>query len=176
MISRIFAPTGMHAYYQASLKGDMVRGSVGQRIDVQNQGRGKREGEVARSLGVVLLHVNYVAACVSPNNGSHYVFFIGSTARAKVQVAPMLWADDTGIQFVTEAGGRTFGNGRMRHNGWVALDDALMGDAGLFTAADTTSDSMKAINLASRLVGFARGSGGAQTDRTGAVTPTSAQA
>ena len=175
-VSRIFAPTGMRAFYQSSLKGEPLRGSMGQRIDVQNQGRAKREGEVARALDVVLLHVNYVAAYGLPSKGRHNALFSGSTARAKVAVAPMLWADDTGIQFVTEAGGRTFGNGRMRHNGWVALDDALVGDAGVFTTVDDTSGAMKAGNLASRLVGFALGSGGAQTDRTGAVAPTSAQA
>jgi len=175
-VSRIFAPTGMRAFYQASLKGDAQRGSMGRRIDAQNQGRAKKEGEVAKALDAVLLHVYYVAAYGLPSNGRHNALFSGSTARAKVQVAPMLWADDTGIQFVTEAGGRTFGNGRMRHNGWVALDDGLVGDASVFTSVDDTSGAMKAGNLASRLVGFALGSGGAQTDKTGTVTPASAQA
>lgn len=175
-ISEIVAPSGMRAFWQSSLKGDMPRGSMGQRIDAQNQGRAKREGEVAKALDAVLLHVNFVAAYGLPNKRKHNALFGGSAARAKVEVAPMLWADDTGLQFVTEAGGRTFGNGRMRHNGWVALDDALVGDAGVFTTTDTTSEATKVGNLASRLIGFATGSGGAQTDRTGAVTPASAQA
>lgn len=175
-ISRIFAPTGMRAFYQSSLKISEDRGSLGQRIDAQNQGRAKREGEIARALDAALLHVSYVATYGLPNRRSHNALFSGSTARAKVTVAPMLRAQDTELQFVTEAGGRTFGNGRMRHNGWVALDDELASDAGLFTTAETTGAETKRGNALTGAIGLLTGSGTKQKDGTGVVTPASAEA
>lgn len=175
-ISEIYAPTGMRAFYQSSLKIAEGRGSVRKNIDAQNQGRAKKEGEVAKALDAALLHVHYLAAYGQPNKRSHNALFSGSTARARVKVAPMLWADDTELQFVTEAGGRTFGNGRMRHNGWVALDDALTSDADLFATADTTSAAMKRGNGIAAAIGILTGSGGAQKSGTSAVTPASADA
>ncbi|QIL21109.1 hypothetical protein [Thermomonas sp. HDW16] len=177
-ISKIFAPsgTGLLAYYQSSNKSDVLRGSVGERIDVQNQGRGAKEGEIAKALGVTLLHINYLASFGEPNNPKHNGLFSGMTARAKVTVSPMLWADETALQFVTEAGGRTFGNSRMRHNGWVALDDELVGDAGVFTSADTTTAKTKRNDLVVGAIGVLLGGGSAQKTRDNEVTPTSAEA
>lgn len=175
-ISVIHAPAGMRAFYQSSLKISEGRGSIGKNIDAQNQGRARKEGEVAKALDAVLLHVHYLASYGQPNKRSHNALFSGRTARAKVKITPMLWADDTELQFVTEAGGRTFGNGRMRHNGWVALDDPLTSDVDLFATADTTSDSTKRGNAVVGVLGILTGTGMAQKNGSAEVTPTSAQA
>ena len=176
--SKIFAPagTGLVAYYQSSNKSGLQRGSMGDNIDAQNQGRGAKEGEIAKALGATLLHVNYLASFGEPNNPKHNALFSGGTARAQVTVAPMLWAEETALQFVTEAGGRTFGNGRMRHNGWVALDDDLVGDAGIFTTVDTTTAKSKRSDLVVGAIGMLLGGGSAQKTRDNVVAPTSAEA
>ena len=47
-VSKTFAPEGMPAFFASSLG----RGNFSQRFDAQNQGRGDKEGDIARELGV----------------------------------------------------------------------------------------------------------------------------
>ena len=175
-ISRIFAPAGMKAYFQSGNRIEN-RGSVGQRFDAQNQGRGAKEGEIAKAVDATLLHVNYLAAFGTTSRHKNNALFGGSKARAGIEFGPTLWADDTAIQFVTESGARTFtSSSRMRHGGAVVLDDALVGPVNIFSSADaTTAESKRGDGIFNAVSGLL-GSGAAEKHRANETSPESPEA
>lgn len=175
-ISRIFAPAGMKAYFQSGNKIEN-RGSVGQRIDTQNQGRGAKEGEIARAVDATLLHVNYLAAFGTTSRHRNNALFGGHKAKVAIEFGPTLWAEDTAIQFVTDSGARTFTTStRARHSGAVALDDALVGPVNIFSGADTTTAKSKRGDAIFNGVSGLFGSGAAEKHSANEVVPESPEA
>ncbi|AXQ28592.1 hypothetical protein D0B54_07815 [Solimonas sp. K1W22B-7] len=140
-ISKIFAPAGMPAFFSSSA----IRGDFGQRTDSQNQGRGKKEGDLAKSLDVTLLHVHYLASFGLVSGTKNGVLAgIAGVARAAIEPQPVLFPEETEIQFVTDAGFRTFTNShRPRHSGAVYLKAPLSAGSGIFELKDTTSTESK---------------------------------
>ncbi|MDM1020204.1 hypothetical protein QSV37_07775 [Acinetobacter sp. VNK23] len=140
-ISKIFAPTGQKAYFSSGT----ARGDFKQRVDVQNQGRGMKEGELAKALGVTLLHVNYLANFVEPHSKKPGVLAsLSSNAKSSIDYVPELVAEDTAFQFVTDAGARTFTTSRRpRHTGAVYLSDNLEANQNIFQSIESTSAESK---------------------------------
>lgn len=175
-ISRIFAPAGMKAYFQSGNKIEN-RGSVGQRIDTQNQGRGAKEGEIAKAIDATLLHVNYLAAFGTTSRHKNNALFGGSKAKVGIEFGPVLWADDTALQFVTDSGARTFTSStRMRHSGAVVLDEALVGPVNIFSSTDTTSAQSKRGDSVFNAVSGLLGSGAAEKHGSNETLPESPEA
>src|SRR6218665_3946163 len=77
-ISKTFAPEGMRAFFSSSL----ARGNFSQRFDAQNQGRGDKEGDIAKALGVTLLHVHYLASFGTVSGSKNNPWLAGA-AKAK---------------------------------------------------------------------------------------------
>ena len=140
-ISKIFAPAGMPAFFSSSA----TRGDFGQRTDSQNQGRGKKEGDLAKSLDVTLLHVHYLASFGLVSGTKNGVLAgIAGVARAAIEPQPVLFPEETEIQFVTDAGFRTFTNSRRpRHTGAVYLKAPLSAGPGIFGVEETTTAESK---------------------------------
>lgn len=178
-VSLIYAPAGMPAFFSSSL----IRGDFGQRTAAQNQGRGAKEGEVAKALGATLLHIHYLIGFGQPYADKNNALFSSSWAHAGAEFGNTLFPDDSEWQFVTADGARTFTTSkRPRHSGALYLDQPLRSAAGnIFSTQDATTGSDKKSDAGvelgsalSRLAGF--GGGMAQkTQRTGA-TPPSAEA
>ena len=173
-ISKIFAPPGMKAFFSSAI----IRGDFGQRVDAQNQKRGMDEGAVAKSLGATLLHVHYLASfglVSGTKNG--FLNSIAGHARAAIEPQAVLFPTDTEIQFVTEAGNRTFTTSkRGRHSGAVYLDQPLLGSSELFTLRDTTSTDTKRGDAATNALGMLFGTGVGQKTKTSEVVAQSEDA
>lgn len=170
-ISQIVAPTGLPAYFSSSV----ARGSFSQRVDAQNQGRGAKEGVVAKALDVTLLHVHYLASFGLVSASKHNALLEGSTARAAIDVEPVLFPNDTEIQFVTAAGARTFTtSSRGRHSGAVYLKAPLAGDAALFTSVDATTAGEKRGDAVTNAMSLFTGH--MQKTKSSTVTPSSEDA
>lgn len=141
-LSKIYTSHGLKAFYSSSNKTN--RGTFGQRFDVQNQGRGAKEGEVAKSLGATLLHVHYIVGFATIKDHGHKVLFSTGSAKVKSEWGTNLSAQDTAWQFVTDSGARTFTTStRARHSGAVYLDEALQSDDSIYTGTETTSADQK---------------------------------
>ncbi|TXI90642.1 MAG: hypothetical protein E6Q40_00585, partial [Cupriavidus sp.] len=140
-ISLIYAPVGMPAFFSSSL----IRGDFGQRVDAQNQGRGAKEGDVAKSLGVTLLHIHYLVGFGQPSADKNNALFGSSWAHAKVEFGNTLFPQDSEWQFVTASGARTFTTSkRPRHSGALYLDAPLQSAAGnIFSQQDATTSADK---------------------------------
>lgn len=183
-ISMIYAPAGMPAFFSSSL----IRGDFGQRIDAQNQGRGAKEGDVAKSLGVTLLHVHYLLGFGQPSADKNNALFGSSWAHAKVEYGNTLFPQDSEWQFVTSSGARTFTTSkRPRHSGALYLDEPLQSAAGnIFSSRDATTSSDKkddaAVGVANAMMtlgsvfGNLSGHGVSQKTQRSAVMPASAEA
>jgi hypothetical protein len=172
-ISKIFAPDGMQAFFSSSA----ARGSFSQRTDSQNQGRGDKEGELAKELDVTLLHVHYLASfgtvAASKNNP-----WLGGAAKARAafEAQPVLFPEETEFQFVTEAGKRTFTNSRRpRHTGAVYLKEPLVASENIFGAQDNTPAETKKSDIIGSAIGGLLGVGG-QKRKALDVQPTSEDA
>jgi hypothetical protein len=130
-VSWIYAPAGMKAFFSSAVP----RGDLGQRIDVQNYGRGMKEQELAKALGATVLHVHYLSSfgvTSETKNNALLAQFRG--AKAEVATKPVLVATDTEMQFVTESGPRTYTTShRQRHSGAVYLKEALVAPTNIFT-------------------------------------------
>lgn len=171
-ISKIFAPTGMKAFFSSSV----ARGDFRQRVDAQNQGRGAKEGDVARAVGATLLHLHYLASFGLVSGTKNNALFSGSFAHAAIDVEPVLWPNETEIQFVTSAGARIFTtSSRIRHTGAVYLKEPLIGAADLFSSQDATSAADKNDDAATNILNFAFGTG-ARKRKTLVTTPSSVDA
>lgn len=172
-ISKTFAPDGMKAFFSSSL----FRGNFSQRTDVQNQGRGDKEGDIAKALGVTLLHVHYLASFGTVNGSKNNAWLAGAAkARASFSAEPLLFPLDTEFQFVTEAGKRTFSNSpRLRHSGAVYLDKPLIAADNIFTMQDTTSGSTKKSDAIGNAFASLLGVGG-EKRRNSEVQPRSEEA
>lgn len=170
-ISQIVAPTGMPAFFSSSV----ARGDLRQRIDVQNQGRGAKEGAVAKALGVTLLHVHYLASFGLVSASKHNALLEGSVAHAAIDVEPVLYPNDTEIQFVTDSGARTFTTSRRpRHSGAVYLKEPLVGNAELFASTDATTGTEKRGDALTNAMSLFTGQ--KQKTHSSTVTPSSEEA
>lgn len=157
-ISKIFSVDGMPAFFSSSA----LRGSMGQRTDSQNQGRGDKEGELAKELDVTLLHVHYLASFGTVAASKNNPWLAGAAkARASFEAQPVLFPEETEFQFVTEAGKRTFTNSRRpRHTGAVYLKEPLVATDNIFTAQDNTPADTKKSDLIGSAVSGLLGVGG----------------
>ncbi|TDU25828.1 hypothetical protein DFR24_4273 [Panacagrimonas perspica] len=167
-LSRIFAPAGMKVFIASG----KARGDLRQRIDVQNQARGDREGELAKAVGATLLHVNYLVSfgeTSATKNG--LLAGIAGKARVSIDAKPLLVAEETQIQFVTSAGKRTFTNSkRPRHTGAVYLDEPLVSPvADLFALTETTTAETKRADGMFNAVGSLLGSSAAEKNKANEV-------
>lgn len=173
-LSKIFAPAGMKAFFSSSV----LRGDMRQRIDVQNQGRGHKEGELAKSLGVTLLHVHYLAAFgIVSGTKNGFLAGIAGKARAAIEPQPLLYPEETEIQFVTEAGERVFTNSkRPRHSGAVYLDAPLIAATNIYTSHETTPAETKRGNAVFNAVGGLLGSSAREKTKTSEVAAESEEA
>lgn len=180
-LSKVFTSQGMKAFYSGSNKTN--RGTFGQRFDAQNQGRGAKEGEVAKSLGATLLHVHYIMGFATIKDHGHKVLFSTGSAKVKSEWGSNLSAQDTEWQFVTDSGARTFTTStRARHGGAVYLDDPLQSDESIYSGSETTSKEQKRSDGVANAVGATLGilMGNSSNDstkkKTYDVTPSSAEA
>ncbi len=172
MVSKVFAPAGMKAFLSTSTG----RGDFGQRLDSQNQGRGTKEGELAKSLGATLLHVHYLVGFGLPSASKNNALWGGSTARAGIAMGNVLFAEDTEWQFVTAAGMRTFTNShRPRHTGALYLDKPFMAEKNIFAVQDTTGSAEKKSDGVMNAMGSLLGGFGQKTKLSDA-TPENAEA
>lgn len=174
MISQIVAPAGMPAYFSSSLA--VVRGGFGQRTDAQNQGRGMKEGELAKSLGATLLHIHYLVGFGLPSASKNNALWGGSTARAAIEIGNVLFPLESEWQFVTSAGARTFTtSSRPRHSGALYLSKPLASGGSLYSAQDSTSGADQRDDGLMNAVGGLLGGFGQKTKRS-EVAPSSAEA
>lgn len=156
MVSKIFTSEGLKAYFSSSNKAG--RGSLGQRIDSQNQGRGSKEGDVAKSLGATLLHVHYLVGFTTIQDHGHRVIFSSGSAKVKSDLGTSLFADETEWQFVNEGGARTFTtSSRPRHSGAVYLDGPLAAEENIYSSQDTTTAESKRSDAMGNAVGAVLG-------------------
>lgn len=179
--SKTFTSDGLKAFFSTSNK--LNRGSFGQRTDAQNQGRGAKEGDIAKSLGATLLHVHYLVGFTTIKDHGHRVIFSGGGATVKSDIGTNLFAEDTEWQFVNEGGARTFTtSSRPRHSGAVYLADQLTAEENIYTSQDTTTAESKrgdAVgNAVGAVLGILAGSSSSATskNRTSDVTAASADA
>ena len=172
-ISKVFAPAGMPAFFSSS----NIRGDFRQRTDSQNQGRGKKEGDLAKSLDATLLHVHYLASFGQVSGTKNGVLTsIAGVARAAIEPQPVLFPEDTEIQFVTDAGFRTFTNSRRpRHSGAVYLKAPLVDSNNIFEVKDTTTAESKKGDAINNAIGSLMGGFG-QKRRSNEATPQSEDA
>lgn len=172
-ISRVFAPEGMTAFLSTSVG----RGNLSQRTDSQNQGRGSKEGEIAKALGVTLLHVHYLASFGTVAASKNNPWLGGAAkARASFEPQPVLFPEDTELQFVTEAGMRTFTTSkRPRHTGALFLKEPLIASENIFSAQDDTPAETKKSDMIGNAIGGLFGAGG-QKRKTTTVQPSSEEA
>ncbi|MES2488858.1 MAG: hypothetical protein V4607_03635 [Pseudomonadota bacterium] len=155
-LSKIFTSQGLKAFYSGSNKTN--RGTFGQRFDAQNQGRGAKEGEVAKSLGATLLHVHYIMGFATIKDHGHKVLFSTGGAKVKSDWGGNLSAQDTEWQFVTDSGARTFTTStRPRHSGAVYLEAPLQGDESIYTGTETTSGEQKRSDGVANAIGMTMG-------------------
>ncbi|MGH8505161.1 MAG: hypothetical protein ACRETM_04260 [Stenotrophobium sp.] len=180
-LSEVFTSQGLKAFYSGSNKTN--RGAVSQRFDAQNQGRGAKEGELAKSLGATLLHVHYIMGFATIKDHGHKVLFSTGSAKVKSEWGSNLSAQDTEWQFVTDSGARTFTTStRPRHSGAVYLDVPLVSDEDIYTGQKTTSAQQKRSDGVANAVGTTLGIllGNSTIDstkkKTYDVTPSSAEA
>lgn len=172
-ISKIFAADGLKVFFSSSV----ARGGFAQRVDAQNQGRGDKEGDIAKKLGVTLLHVHYLASFGTVAASKNNAWLAGaSKAKASFVAEPVLFPSDTEFQFVTEAGKRTFTNSsRPRHSGAVFLKEPLVAADNIFSLQDNTSSDSKKGDAVGNVISGLFGGGG-QKRKTSEVTPTSEEA
>jgi hypothetical protein len=167
-ISKIFSPEDMTVFFSSS----SGRGSFSQRMDAQNQARGDKEGEIAKALGVTLLHVHYLASFGTVAASKNNAWLAGtSKAKASFVAQSVLFPSDTEFQFVTEAGKRTFTNSsRPRHSGAVYLKEPLIAADNIFSMQDNTSGESKKSDAVGNAIGSLFGGGG-QKRKTSEVRP-----
>lgn len=172
-ISKIYAPDGMPAFFSSSV----IRGDMGQRVDAQNQGRGEKEGQLAKELDVTLLHVHYLASFGTVVASKNNPWLAGmAKARASFEAQPVLFPEDTEFQFVTDAGMRTFTTSkRPRHTGAVYLKEPLIAADNIFSAEDNTPAETKKSDMIGNAIGGLLGAGSTKR-KTVAVTPSSEDA
>jgi hypothetical protein len=172
-ISKVFAPEGMQAFLSTSVG----RGNFSQRTDSQNQGRGDKEGELAKELDVTLLHVHYLASFGTVAASKNNPWLGGAAkARASFEAQPVLFPEDTEFQFVTDAGKRTFTNSkRPRHTGAVYLKEPLIASANIFNLQDNTPAETKKSDMIGNAIGGLLGVGG-QKRKALEVQPASEEA
>lgn len=173
-LSLIVAPEGMRAYFQSGT----ARGDLSQRIEAQNQGIGKQQGELAKALNATLLQVHVLASfgTVSATKNGALRIFAGLGAKAGIEAQPVLYPEETQIQIVNSGGSRIFGaSHRMGHSGAVYLKDPLVAADNIFQMRDTQTDSEKdkqtAVNFLTGLI-----AGTSERSGTSAVTATSEEA
>jgi hypothetical protein len=173
-ISRIYAPEGMKAYFQSGT----ARGDLSQRIESQNQGIGRQQGDLAKALNATLLQVHVLASfgTVSATKNSGLRIFAGSGAKAGIEAVPVLYPEETQIQIVNSSGSRSFGmSHRMGHSGAVYLKEPLLAATNIFEMKDTQSDGDKDKQTATNfLTGLF--SGTSERNATAAVTASSEDA
>jgi hypothetical protein len=173
-ISRIVAPAGMKAYFQSGV----ARGDLAQRIEAQNQGIGRQQGELAKALDATLLQVHVLASfgTVSATKNGLLRTFAQLGAKAGIEAQPVLFPEETQIQIVNAGGSRTFGiSHRMGHSGAVYLKEPLVAGANIFEMRDTQPEAEKDKQTA---VNFLTGLIGGTSERTGtaAVSASSEEA
>lgn len=160
-ISKIFAPAGMKAFFSSSTG----RGSLGQRVDAQNQGRGAKAGEIAKALDASLLHIHYLASfglTSKPKRGWRLI--AGTSSHASIQSAPVLLAGDTEWQLNGPSGARTFTTSqRGRFGGAIYLDDPYIAEPDIFTMSESTSAADKKGDGVTNALGILLGSGTQKT-------------
>lgn len=172
-ISKTFAPEDMRAFFSSSLG----RGNFSQRFESQNQGRGDKEGDIAKALGVTLLHVHYLASFGTVSGSKNNAWLAGAAkAKASFTAQPLLFPTDTEFQFVTESGKRTFSSSpRLRHSGAVFLKDPLIAADNIFSLQDTTSGASKKSDAIGNAFSSLLGVGG-QKRKNSEVAPSSEEA
>lgn len=174
MISQIVAPAGMPAYFSSSLA--VVRGGFGQRTDAQNQGRGMKEGELAKSLGATLLHIHYLVGFGLPSASKNNALWGGSTARATIEMGNVLFPQESEWQFVSSAGARTFTtSSRARHSGALYLSKPFTSGNNIYALQDSTSGADQRGDGVMNAMGGLLGGFGQKTKRS-VATPGSAEA
>jgi hypothetical protein len=173
-ISQIVAPAGMRAHFDSGI----ARGDLSQRIEAQNQGIGRQQGELAAALDATLLQVHVLASfgSVSATKNGGLRIFAGLGAKAAIEAKPLLLPEETQIQIVNRSGARTFGmSHRMGHSGAVVLKEPLVAATNIFEMRDTQSqgdkDKQTAGNFLSGLIG-----GGAERSGHSVVSASSEHA
>lgn len=160
-ISKIFAPAGMKAFLSSSTG----RGSLGQRVDSQNQSRGVQAGEIAKALDANLLHIHYLASfgiTSKPKRGWGIV--LGTKSRASIQSSPVLLPQDTEWQINGPSGARTFTTShRARFGGAIYLDDPAIAEPDIFSMTESTSAADKKGDGITNALGILIGSGTQKT-------------
>ena len=167
--SRVFAPAGMRAFFSSGV----ARGDMRQRIDVQNYARGMKEGELAKAQNATVLHVHYLASFGMVSGTKNNALLAGVRgAKAEFEAKPVLFPNDTAMQFVTVAGPR-LSSRRQRHSGAVFLKEPLYAAENIFSMSDTTSAASKKSDAKGKAMGMLFGSGKGTSRQTDSVVPTS---
>ncbi|NEX63729.1 SurA N-terminal domain-containing protein [Noviherbaspirillum galbum] len=143
--SKVFAPTGMMAFFATGGSSGPLRGNMSDRINSQNYGIASREAEVAKRLNATLLKFSFLAnyGMMQASKNGFLATYANAAAKVALETAAVLQPYDTQVQWVDASGARAFGNVRRSGaTGAFYLDKPLKG-AEAFTVVETTSAESK---------------------------------
>ncbi len=142
-LSKVFAPTGMSAFYaSAGSSGGYLRANMQDRLNSQNYGIASKEAEIAKRLDATLLKFSFLAnyGVTKASKNGLLANFANIAGRVSLETAPVLMSHDTQVQFVDANGARVFGNiKRSGQTGAFYLDKPVQAE-NIFTSAEVTSD------------------------------------
>lgn len=140
-LSKIFAPTGMPAFFQTA-SGD--RGTMGERFTALNGAHGAAASALAKSMDLHFVRFHFLASLGTASESKGFLANFTGKARAAVQVGPTLVAKETQLQIVSQEGQRVFlTTSRTGVNGAIYLDKPFAGTAEGYAMEDTTTDDSK---------------------------------
>lgn len=148
--SKIFAPTGMLAFFQTA---GGNRASMGERFTALNGAHGAQASALAKSMDLHFLRFHFLASFGTATASKGFLANMTGKARAAIEAGPTLQAKETQAQIISQEGQRIFLNSsRTGVNGAVYLDQPLGVAADGFALEDTTTaDSKRSDHLANAL-------------------------
>ncbi len=177
-VSKIYAPTGMKAYFQTSGQ----RGSLSDRMTAFNGAYGAQASALAKTMNVHFVRFHFLASFGTAAASKGFLANVAGRASASVDPGPTLFAQETQAQIVSQEGQRIFRtSSRGGVNGSIYLDRPLRIAAPGFELADTTTAESKqsdnVSNAVSLGIAMLAGSRSARSTRhaSSAVTLTDAQ-
>lgn len=171
-ISKIFAPTGMPAFFQTA----GIRGSMSDRITALDGANGAKASAVAKALDLHFVRFHFFASFGTAAGSKGFLANIARRASSSIEAGPVLYPNETQLQIVSQEGQRIFRTtSRSGVNGAFYVDSLVRGAAEGFGLVDTTTDeSRKSDNTSNALsMGLALLTGGrarGTSNTTAAVT------
>lgn len=145
-VSKIFAPSGMKAYFQTSGQ----RGSLEDRMTAFNGAYGAQASALAKVMNVHFVRFHFLASFGTATASKGFLANVARRASASIDPGPTLVAQETQAQIVSQEGQRIFRtSSRGGVNGSIYLDRPLRIPATGFELADTTTEQSRQADNAS---------------------------